>query len=69
MDWMVDAAATSGHWRLESGLWAVARRSAAHSPVGRLAVGRGRREEGSGGVPVAGATGRLAGRSPALADG
>jgi hypothetical protein len=40
---MADAAAASGHWRLDSGLWDVARRSAAHSPVGRLAEGRGRR--------------------------
>jgi hypothetical protein len=56
----VDAAAASGHWssgawpgkwmdwmqrqQVGNGLWAVARRSAAHSPVGRL-------EEGAGGVP------------------
>jgi hypothetical protein len=43
MDWMADAATASGHWRLDSGLWDVARRSVAHSPVGRLAEGRGRR--------------------------
>jgi hypothetical protein len=58
----LDAAAASGAasgWTGCSGggglacVWAVARRSAAHSPVGTGQTGGGKREEGPGDVPGA----------------
>jgi hypothetical protein len=65
----LDGGCSGSKWALETGQWPV---GCGPTVSGALACGQtggGKREEGSGDVPVAGATGRLTGRPSALADG